>query len=145
MSKICSKLTIKTPERFLTLNRFHTLFWCRYCWLWTSKCQPGKILQKSVIDGELKTIIFCCKIFHIKCLWNFYTHAHFLLLTRLSLSRSSHQRCSLKKAAFKNLAVFIEKQLYWSLFLIKLQIWRITTSLKGDSNTGNFLWILQNV
>ena len=23
----------------LTLNRFHTLFWCVYCWLWTSKCQ----------------------------------------------------------------------------------------------------------
>ena len=47
MCKICSKLTIKTPERgqwrFLvsllsTLNRFHTLFWCFY---WTSKCPLG--------------------------------------------------------------------------------------------------------
>ena len=47
--EICSKLMIKTPERshsrcsgvfvffLLTLNKFHTLFWCFYCWHWTSK------------------------------------------------------------------------------------------------------------
>ena len=28
--EICSKLTIKTPER---RNIFHTLFWCFYCYL----------------------------------------------------------------------------------------------------------------
>ena len=47
--EICSKLTIKTPERrqwflvslLLTLNRFHILFWHYHCWLWTSKCQLG--------------------------------------------------------------------------------------------------------
>ena len=26
----------------LTLNKFHTLFWCFHCWLWTSKCLLGK-------------------------------------------------------------------------------------------------------
>ena len=26
----------------LTLNIFHTFFYCFYCWLWTSKCQLGK-------------------------------------------------------------------------------------------------------
>ena len=26
---------------FLTLNRFHTFFWCFHCWFWTSKCQWG--------------------------------------------------------------------------------------------------------
>ena len=40
--EICSKLTIKTPERrhdvvlvflLLTLNIFHTFFYCSYCWL----------------------------------------------------------------------------------------------------------------
>ena len=42
MCEICSKLTIKTSERrflvplFLALNRFHILFWCFYCWFWTS-------------------------------------------------------------------------------------------------------------
>ena len=144
MCKICSKLTITTPERLLTLNRFHILFWCYYCWLWTSKCRLRTILQKSVIDGELKTIISCCNFFHHKYLWNSYTHAHSPLLTRLSLSRSSHKSCSLKKVVLKNLALFTGKNLYWSLFLIKLQIWRITTLSKRDSNTGIFLWILQN-
>ena len=46
MCEICSDFTKKTPERrqwrrsgvlLLTLNRFHILFWCFYCWLWTSK------------------------------------------------------------------------------------------------------------
>ena len=43
ISEICSQLTIKTPEQrqnnidvvlvslFLTLNRFHRLFWCFHC------------------------------------------------------------------------------------------------------------------
>ena len=48
--KICSTLVIKRPEWYqwcyfvsllLTLNRFHTLFWCFHYWLWTSKCQLG--------------------------------------------------------------------------------------------------------
>ena len=35
---------IRKPDFFLvplllTMNRFHTLFWCRRCWLWTSKYQ----------------------------------------------------------------------------------------------------------
>ena len=50
MRAICSKLGIKIPESYqkdvngmvlmlllLTLNRFHTLFSCFHCWLWTSK------------------------------------------------------------------------------------------------------------
>ena len=50
MCEFCSKLTIKTPEwrywmvlvsLLLTLNRFHILFWCIHCWLWTSKCWGG--------------------------------------------------------------------------------------------------------
>ena len=28
----------------LTLNRFHTLFWCSYCWLWTSKWQLESLI-----------------------------------------------------------------------------------------------------
>ena len=34
--------------------------------------------------------------------------------------RSSHQRCSIKKAALKNFAIFIGKYFRWSLFLIKI-------------------------
>ena len=46
--KICSKLTIMTPERhqwcrssvflLFTLKMFHILLWCLYCWPWTGKC-----------------------------------------------------------------------------------------------------------
>ena len=61
--EICSKLTIKTTEPshwrrlwimftittldivmmalLLTLNIFHTLFQCFYCWLWTCNCRLG--------------------------------------------------------------------------------------------------------
>ena len=58
--------------------------------------------------------------------------------------RSSHQKCSIKKAVLKNFTIFTGKYLYWSLFLIKSQDWRPTTLLKGDSNTGVFLLILRN-
>ena len=36
------------------------------------------------------------------------------------LTRSSHQRCSIKKAVLKNFAIFTGKHLRWSFFLIKL-------------------------
>ena len=41
-----------------------------------------------------------------------------------------------KKKATKNFAVFTERNLCWSFFLIKVQVWR-------NSNTVAFLWILQ--
>ena len=46
---------------------------------------------------------------------------------------------------FKNFAMLTGKHLYWSLFLIKLQAWKHAPLLKRDSNTGVFLWILQNL
>ena len=59
--------------------------------------------------------------------------------------RSSHQRCSIK-AVLKNFTIFTtRKHLGWSIFLIKLQTSRPATLLKRDSNTGVFLWILQNL
>ena len=36
------------------------------------------------------------------------------------MSRNRHWRCSINKAALKNLSKFIGKYLCWSLFLIKL-------------------------
>ena len=58
--------------------------------------------------------------------------------------RSSHLRCYIKKAVLKNFAIFTWKHVCWSLFLIKLPDFRPATSLERDSNTGVFLWILQN-
>ena len=50
------------------------------------------------------------------------------LQTAYSFSRSSHRRCSIKKAVLKNFATFTRKHLRWSLFLktcnfIKKETW----------------------
>ena len=51
-----------------------------------------------------------------------------------------------KKAVLKNLAMFTtRKQLWCSLFLSKLHTLRPVALLKRGSNTGVFLWILQNL
>ena len=47
-----------------------------------------------------------------------------------------------KKAALKHFADS-QKNILWSLFLIKLQVWRPTNLLKWYSNPGVFLWILR--
>ena len=39
--------------------------------------------------------------------------------------KSSYRRCSVKKAVLKNFSIFTGKQLCWSLFLMKLQAWRL--------------------
>ena len=36
---------IHQSHPILTRNRFHTLFLCFYCWVWTSKCQVGAMLE----------------------------------------------------------------------------------------------------
>ena len=67
--------------------------------------------------------------------------------------RSSHLQILFKISVLKNFANFTGKHLYWSLFLIKLQIWRLANLLWKDSNTGvmrkklqkqSFTDILQN-
>ena len=61
--------------------------------------------------------------------------------------KSSHWRCSIKKAVHNN-CNFHRNHLCWSLFWdqveVKLQAIRPATLLKRDSNTDVFLWILQN-
>ena len=49
-----------------------------------------------------------------------------------------------KKDVLKSFAIFSGKHLYWSLFLKKLKVFGSATLLNRDSNTGDFLWILQN-
>ena len=49
-----------------------------------------------------------------------------------------------KIGALKNFIISRGKHLHWSLFLITLQALGPATLLKRDSNTGIFLWILQN-
>ena len=51
----------------------------------------------------------------------------------------------LQIGVFKSFAIFTQKHLCWSLFLIKLQACRPANLLKRDSNTGVFLWISKNI
>ena len=39
--------------------------------------------------------------------------------------RNSHHRCSMKKLFLKNLGIFTEKCLFWSVFSIKLKLLKI--------------------
>ena len=42
--KINNEVTdVALVSLLITLNRFYTLFWCFYCWLWTSKCRLGLV------------------------------------------------------------------------------------------------------
>ena len=50
----------------------------------------------------------------------FYPKMHY----RNGITRSNHQRCSIKKVVLKNFAVFTGKHRGWGLFLIKLQVFR---------------------
>ena len=50
--------------------------------------------------------------------------------------RSSRSQMFFKIGVLKNFAIFRRKHLCWSLFLIKMQTWRLATLLRRDSNTG---------
>ena len=47
----------------------------------------------------------------------------------LGQGRNSHWNCSIKVGVHKNFIIFIGNRLCWSLFLIKLQVWRPATLL----------------
>ena len=67
--------------------------------------------------------------------------------------RISRSQMLFKIGVLQNFAIFTGKQLWWSLFLIELQVYQnscinlfniVETLLKRDSNTGVYLWELQN-
>ena len=53
--------------------------------------------------------------------------------------KCSHSHIIFKKGVLKNFAIFTGKQLWWSVFVIKLKASGPATLLKRDSNTGIFL------
>ena len=67
-----------------------------------------------------------------------------ILTVRIRNCRSSCSQIIIKIIVDKSLAIFTGKHLCWSPFLRKLQVLKPASLLKGDSNTGVFLWILRN-
>ena len=69
---------------------------------------------------------------------------------KIQNNRSSHQKCSIAKAALKNLAIFTGKHLRCSLFLIKLQAkynqiktnvtFCITVKKKAKKSNDQLIW-----
>ena len=85
---------------------------------------------------------------HLWLIPNILKWQNYKIFTKLvpsqTLLRSSHRRCSVKTGVFKNLQKFTGKHLCYSLFLIRLQVFRPATLLNSDSNTDIFLWNLPN-
>ena len=67
-----------------------------------------------------------------------------ILTVRSRNCRSSCSQIFIKISVLKNFAILTGKHLCQSLFLRKLQVLKPASLLKGDSNTGVFLWILWN-
>ena len=60
----------------LTLNRFHTLFWCSHCWIWTSECRLSDYLCYALNWTEfyLKVLLkHMVPISKINLLWITFT------------------------------------------------------------------------
>ena len=75
-----------------------------------------------MIFGKVRFKIYWC------CSW-FILFRHFLIIIR-----SSRSQIFFKNDVLKHFANFTRKHLRWSLFLIKLQVFRPATLLKSDSN-----------
>ena len=77
------------------------------------------------------------------CLW---IRQFFLLFFQFESKkfRSSRSQMSFKIDVFNNFAIFTEKQLCWSLFVVKLLSCKPENALKRDSNTSVFLSTLLN-
>ena len=67
-----------------------------------------------------------------------------ILTVRSRNCRSSCSKIFIKISVLKYFAIFTGKHLCWSPFSRKLQVLNPANLLKGDSNTGVFLWILRN-
>ena len=70
--EICSYVVGVALSLFLTLNTFHTLFWCFYCELWEGKCRLGDWWYCRCLLRTLPNIYdgaFLCKYFHF--FWKF--------------------------------------------------------------------------
>ena len=83
---------------------------------------------------EVRILLSVCKLNKSTKMWILIKHRIIMTIKMerwcLSISRSSHRRCSVKKVVLKNFANFTEKHLCWSLFLITFHAFRPTTLLK---------------
>ena len=98
-------------------------------------------------------VILCLHLLHniftnLSPLWILlykYFSSWEILKNYLTIFRSSHRRCSIKKAILKYFVIFTGKHPCRGLLLIKLKAIRCVALLKRDSNTYIFLRISWNL
>ena len=136
----CKKNSIKMFYRVV-----HTplIFFCKTC--------KGTTINR--ITGSLQILILNCNFTQyylhglnplpgqILLIWYFKRKKMFSIFFKW---QKQLLQVFYKKAALEDFEILTGKYLCWSLFLIKLQAFRLATLLKRDSDTGVFLWILQN-
>ena len=151
---------------------FKMLFinWCLLKWWKLSlhkKSDSFKFLTSFSLDiraGSIKVqtnitvLLYSGVLTHSAPLVSLYTHWKYRKFSFFYVSRgyrkrhevglrtlkSSRSQMFFRIGVLKNFAIFKGTQLSWSFFLIKLQISKSANLLKRDSNSGIFLWILQN-
>ena len=115
-----------------------------------SKESVGVIFKEDIcvelcLNHWFESDWYFCNIAQSRWFWKSLSrkkvlNQHFLK----SLHVTSHTQMFFKIGVLRNIAIFTEKHLCWSLFLIKLQALRAATLFKTDFSTGVFLWILRN-
>ena len=111
-----------------------------FFFLWKFHQQSIVIQIPTFLKPSINIFMLCLKILKD---FRFHETKKIRLMSdiyrRLLISTRSSHRSFSKKAVLKNLAMFLEKHLCWSLFLIKLPDWMLATLLKRDSNSVAFL------
>ena len=109
----CTKAPI-TKNEVLPLARL--LFW-------KFDLRIGSYFKQLIWYTRYSNIIIYTFRKRLSFIWDWCVFAVSILKTvfKFTKIRMSYQKCSIKNVALKNFAVFTEKQLCWSSFLIKLQ------------------------
>ena len=92
----------------------------------------------SLLIKYLQNLTYFHKI--VQFVHSMKTRVSLFVQVFISTHRSSHRRYSVKKDVFWNLANFTGKHLCWSLFLIKLQVFRSASLLKKDTDVSCEIW-----
>ena len=77
-------------------------------------------------------------------MWQFTCISNKEGIDLISIVRGSRPKMFFGTGALQDFAVYVEKLMCWSLFLIKLKAWGPTTFSRRDSSESVFLWKLRN-
>ena len=99
-------IAVVLASLLLILNKFHTLFWCLHCWLWTSKYRLVKLLALPAWTRNNVTLFFT---------GNCYSPSFKLVLI--------------------SFAKFLNKSPFPFLYVMHCVIWHHLCNLKNVKNT----------